>query len=298
MPRANIAHLNGMLTAIVTPFDLEGNLALAHLPALLDAQRDAGIDGVVVSGTNGEGTSLSVAERKQLLEAVAGHRDGLLLIAGTGAASVTDALELTRHAADIGVDAALVLPPFFYKNPTAAGLADYFRRLLDSADLPILLYNIPQQTAVTITDDLLAVLHDHPNLAGIKDSTGDLTSTHHYITHYPELRIFAGSDRVTRQAVAAGGAGGISGSANAIPAVVSALYDAAVIDADSRQTVEAERKVNLLVDVLLRYPLIAVSKCVMAQRGLPRLGVRPPLVNLSGVQEAALVAELKDSGLI
>jgi len=298
MARSNIAHLQGMLTAIVTPFDLEGNLALAHLPALLDAQREAGIDGVVVAGTNGEGTSLSVAERKQLLESAAAHRDGLLLIAGTGAASITDAIELTRHAADIGVDAALVLPPFFYKNPSTAGLADYFRRILDSADLPILLYNIPQQTAVTITDDLIAVLHDHTNLAGIKDSTGDLASTRHYITHYPELRIFAGSDRMTRQAVAAGGAGGISGSANALPAVVTALYDAAVINDDSQETIEAEHRVNLLVDVLLRYPLIAVSKCVMAERGLPRLGVRPPLVDLSASQEAQMLAELKDAGLI
>src|ERR1043166_7488298 len=99
--------LHGALTAILTPFDLERRLLLDWVPALLDFQRAAGIDGVVVCGTNGEGVSLSVGERKQMLEAVMAHRGSFQVIAATGATSITDALELTAHAADQGVDASL-----------------------------------------------------------------------------------------------------------------------------------------------------------------------------------------------
>src|SRR5262245_57715143 len=125
MPHPGVAALRGLITAILTPFDDKGRLALEHYPALLDFQRRAGVDGVVVCGTNGEGTSLSVAERKQALETVMEHRGNLTVVAGTGAASPVDAVELTRHAAEVGANAALVLPPFFFKNPTTEGLANY-----------------------------------------------------------------------------------------------------------------------------------------------------------------------------
>ena len=121
-PKAGV--LRGLMTAILTPFDREGRLALEHMPALLDFQRQAGIDGVVVCGTNGEGTSLSVAERKQALESVMEHRGSLTVVAGTGASSVTEAVELTPHAAEEGAAAALGFPPLFIKKPTAPGMAD------------------------------------------------------------------------------------------------------------------------------------------------------------------------------
>src|SRR5262249_16855803 len=120
MPHPKSAALRGLMPAILTPFDMQGCLALEHTPALLDFQRRAGVDGVVGCGTNGEGTSLSVTERKRVLEVVMEHRGGLTVIVGTGAANVPDAIELTQHAAEVGADAVLVLPPFFYKNPTAA----------------------------------------------------------------------------------------------------------------------------------------------------------------------------------
>ena len=116
MENEKTQRLRGVLTAILTPFDAAGNLALPHFPALLDFQQAAGIDGVVVCGTNGEGTSLSVVERKRVLETVMAHRGNLTVIAGTGAASVTDAVDLTRHAAEVGADAALILPSFFFQK--------------------------------------------------------------------------------------------------------------------------------------------------------------------------------------
>ena len=130
MPPPNATALRGLLTATLTPLDLQGRLALEHFPALLSFQRQAGIDGVVVCGTNGEGTSLSVSERKRALETVLAHRDGLTVVAGTGAANLPDALELTRHAGEAGADAALVLPPFFFKTGISALMVSFTSALI------------------------------------------------------------------------------------------------------------------------------------------------------------------------
>src|SRR5258708_11662398 len=127
--------LSGAMPAMVTPFDERGELNLAALPGYLDFQRRAGVDGVVVCGTNGEGVSMTVSERKQLLETVVTLRGDFLVIAGTGSANFPDTIELTKHAAEVGADGALVLPPFFYKSPPAAGIADYVRRILTIAAL-------------------------------------------------------------------------------------------------------------------------------------------------------------------
>lgn len=284
------------MTAILTPFDLKGELALKHMPALIEFQRQAGVDGLVVCGTNGEGTSLSVEERKTVLETTMAHRGDLKIVAGTGATSVTDAVELTRHALLVGADAVLVLPPFFSKKPSAQGLADYFHRVLDAANLPVLLYNIPQFSDVAITDELLRLLSGHPNLAGIKDSAGDWARTKEYITHYPDLRIFVGSDRLDALCYGAGGAGCISGGANAFPEFLVAVRDA------SRQGSEAMEKaqahLNALLDVTARYPFLSTSKSILTQRGLPRLGVRPPLTMLSPEMETRLFAELRTMGFL
>lgn len=349
MPHPKAIALHGLLTAILTPFEPDGSLAPALVPDLLTFQREAGVDGVVVSGTNGEGVSLSVEERKQVLEEVMGHKGELQVVAGTGAASVSDAVELTRHAARVQADAALVLPPFFFKNPTARGLADYYLRVLDSADLPILLYSIPQFSAIAISDEVLDLLIDHPNLSGVKDSAGDWKRTQAIVDRYPQLRIFAGSDGDATRAWRSGAAGAISGTANSFPEVVAAVRDAyfdrrskllndaawirrsadraeaplkqiaeqAGIEptaftqymksegpiptepmkriAASLQERSAERsqaRLNALIGIVTRYPLIAVSKSILAHRGFPRMGVRPPLVSLSPAQETELLQEL------
>jgi 4-hydroxy-tetrahydrodipicolinate synthase len=293
MSHPKAAHLRGLLTAILTPFDENGRLALEHIPALLEFQRQGGVDGVVVCGTNGEAPSLSVEERKRTLEAVLAHRGGLSVIAGTGAASVTDAIELTRHASDAGADAVLALPPFFFKNPPVEGLVAYFRPLLEAARVPVFLYNIPYFTAVPISDELMAALADHPNLAGVKDSGGDWKRTHEFITRYPRLSIFAGSDLLAAQSYAAGAVGCISGGANAFPEVVAAVRHAHAADPTGAKAQEAQARLNELVEITRHYAFICYSKAILAHRGLPRLAVRPPLAPLTPAQEERLISELR-----
>jgi 4-hydroxy-tetrahydrodipicolinate synthase len=298
MPHSGPADLRGLLTAILTPFDQQGDLCLDVMGDLLEFQRQKGIDGVVVAGTNGEGTSLSVDERKKVLEYVMEHRGSLKVVAGTGSCSTTDAIELTKHAAEVGALAALVLPPFFIKNPSARGVADYFLRIMDSVDIPILLYSIPQMTAVPITDEIIEPLLDHPNFVGLKDSAGNADRTRELINKYPQLAIFPGSDYLALLGWSSGAAGCISGGANAFPEVVAGVRDAVDAAVAGPLAQAAQARLTALAGITTRYPLMASSKSVLAHRGLPRMGVRPPLVNLSPELEAQFLAELKEGGFI
>lgn len=297
MPHAKASKLSGVLTAIVTPFDEGGKLALQHVPKLVEFQKAAGIDGLVVCGTNGEGTSLSVEERMRTLEAVMSVKGDMLIVAGTGAANTPDAVALTRHAAEVGADGVLVLPPFFFKNPSHVGVADAFKPVLDAADIPVLLYSIPQMSAIRISDETLALLAYHPNLSGLKDSSGDAESARHYITEYRQLRMFAGSDRLVQLTAQLNGAGSITGGANGFPDLVMAARHAA-LSGDAEATDKAQAKLNTMMDILVKYPLIAVNKSVMKLRGLPPLSVRPTLVNLTAQQEESLHSELVQAGLL
>lgn len=287
-------NIGGLYTAIVTPFDKEQNLRLDYVPAILEFQRKGGVDGVVVCGTNGEGTSLSVQERKALLEAVMTQRGDLKVIAGTGAANLPETIELSRHAAALEVDATLVLPPFFLKKVTDEGLANYFRAVMNAVAIPTLLYNIPQITAITITDTVLALLKGHPNLAGLKDSTGDWNSTIKFIENYPELQVFCGSDLIAGKAWVANAAGCISGSANSFPEFCADIRDA---HRAGKETEAAQSRLTAAAQILVKYPFISYSKVVMAHRGLPEMSVRSPLVDMSPEQAKALLGELDFTSL-
>ncbi len=295
MAHARTAHLQGSMAALLTPFHADGQMWLEPIPDLLDFQRKAGNVGVVSGGTNGEATSLSVEERKRLLEALLKHKQELFVIAGTGATSITDALELTKHAAQVGADAALVLPPFFVKNPTAEGLRNYFLPLLDCSELPLLLYNIPQFTAVPLPDELIDSLLDHPNLMGMKDSTGDLVHTLHWLERYPQLSIFSGSDLIHSQVYPKGAMGCISGSANAFPDLISAIWKGYKEDATGAKMQEAQQEILRLAEIYNRYPRIANNKAILTQKGFPRFHVRPPLVDISPEASESLIRELREA---
>lgn len=283
-----MANISGVFTAIATPFDADGHLALGLLPGLLHYQSAAGIDGVVIAGTNGEGTSLSVAERHGLLEVAMAHRGRLGVIAATGAAGITDAVDLTDHACDLGASAVLVLPPFFFKNPPVDGLLAYFRRILEVSTVPVLLYSIPQFSAVPVTHGILDALAGHPRLLGLKDSSGDWPGTEAFIKR-GDVSVFAGSDDLLARALRAGAPGVISGTANAVPELVAGVYRA---HRDGGDVDAAQARLDAARTVLCKYPLLAANKAVINHRGLGPVHVRPPLADLAASQVAELIAEL------
>ncbi len=290
-----MGELRGILPAMVTPFSEDGSLNLGALEPYLEFQHSHGVDGVVVAGTNGEGTSLSVAERKSLLEAVININRDWTVVAGTGAAAITDAVDLVRHASAVGADAALVLPPFFYKSPSAAGISAFFRLVMDASDIPVMLYSIPQFSAIAITDEIIERVSDHPRFAGMKDSAGEWNRTRALIEGHRDLAVFSGSDDVLAQALCAGGVGAISGTANGFPDLVAAVKRAVDGGGDG---IAAQARLDAAKSVLINYPVIACSKVVLHHRGVPRMHVRPPLVNLTSEQERNMLAELEAAGVL
>ena len=287
--------LGGLHPAIITPIDSQGKLSLEHFPKYIQFQREAGVDGLVVCGTNGEATSVSVLERKQILECAIANRGNLTIIAGTGAANLPDTIELTQHAMKVGADAVLVLPPFFVKNPSTQGLEGYFRAVLDACNVPTLLYSIPHFSAVTITPELLERLNGHPNLIGVKDSKGNWEETYTLITRFPNLKIFTGSDLIAGKGFEHG-AGVISGTANAFPELLVAVRDAAKSNPSALES--AQNRLLELIEIVKMYPFVGNNKSILAYRGLPRLDVRPPLINLTNEQEQTLLNQLKSAGFL
>jgi len=191
----------------------------------------AGVDGIALFGTTGEGQSFSLEERRAGLDALlAAGISPERVVAGTGCAAITETIELTRHAVRAGCIGALVLPPFFFKGLSDEGVYASYARLIDQvADrrLRLYLYHIPQVTSVPIRHDVVAqLMASYPGaIAGIKDSGGDFEHTRKLLARFPDLAIFVGHEPHLPMALAAGGAGTICGIANLYPRLMRRLHD-------------------------------------------------------------------------
>jgi 4-hydroxy-tetrahydrodipicolinate synthase len=287
--------LQGVWTAMISPFDSHGEVCTTALSSYLDFQREAGVSGMVVSGTNGEGPSLSMTERMRLLEATIERWPEGKVVAATATSSLPEAIELTHHAADVGAVAIMALPPFFFKKVSAEGITAFYLRLLDASRIPVYLYNIPHQTYLPIGSEVLDRLANHPILAGMKDSAGNWDDTQMFIRSYPHLQILPGSDELAGAALSAGCEGIISGSANAFPERAVAVQNAVVSGEGLEAAQEALTQVK---KIFLDYPLIAGSKSILSHRGVCDVTVRPPLVELSLSQRAELNERLVQANLL
>ncbi|HEY2660178.1 MAG TPA: dihydrodipicolinate synthase family protein [Caulobacteraceae bacterium] len=180
-------------TASITPCDRNLKFDPGAFRDVLAWFKHCGADGVVVLGTSGEYPSFSVAERKQVAEVALKDKLGLNIIIGPGTPNFPETLELSQHAADHGADGLLVIPPFYYPDPPTEGLTRYYSMLFDQVRLPINLYHIPGNSHVPISIDLLKSLQHYPNLAGIKDSSGDASGYARFVANFPELNMRTGT---------------------------------------------------------------------------------------------------------
>ncbi|MEO7054091.1 MAG: dihydrodipicolinate synthase family protein [Rhizomicrobium sp.] len=180
--------------ASLTPCDKNLKVDLGAMKAQMEWFKHQGADGVVVLGTTGEYPSFSVAERKQVMEVAGKNKSGMNIILSPGTPNFPETIELSKHAADHGADGLLVIPPFYFKNPPAEGLVKYYALLFDAvpSSLAINLYHIPGTSAVPITTDLINALKHYPNLAGIKDSNGDMAEYVEFVKNFPELNMRTG----------------------------------------------------------------------------------------------------------
>jgi 4-hydroxy-tetrahydrodipicolinate synthase len=295
----DVSRLHGVWSASLTP--LRPDLSI-DLPALIEHSRwhlARGCHGIALFGTTGEGTSFSVGERQAALEAViAAGVPATAVMAGSGCAALTDAIELTAHAVKLGCAGVLTLPPFFFKNPGEEGLYRYYSEIVErvgDARLRIYLYNIPQLSAVKLEVKLVERLRKaYPTaIAGLKDSSGDWNSTKAYLDAFPGWGLFTGWDPHLRDVVRLGGAGTISGMPNINAAGLRSLYD----NRTEPEAAELEATATTLIKTVDAAAPTAGLRAVLAHyAGKDSWLVRRPPLELNQDQENAIVAAVRATG--
>ena len=177
--------ITGSLVAIVTPMHEDGSLDFDSLRNLVDFHINEGTDAIVVVGTTGESPTVDVDEHCQLIKVTVDHAAGRIpIIAGTGANSTSEAIELTRFAKEAGADMALSVVPY-YNKPTQEGLFRHFKAIAEAVDLPVLLYNVPGRTVADMSNDTILRLAEVPGIVGVKDATGNMDRAYDLIQRAP-----------------------------------------------------------------------------------------------------------------
>lgn len=215
-----------VLTAMVTPFDSEGNVDLETARKLSKYLLDHGSDGIVVVGTTGESPTLKDEEKFALIAAIASEcGDRGTVVAGSSTYDTEHSVELSRAAARAGADALMAVTPY-YNKPSQAGIAAHFKAIAESTDLPVILYNIPGRTGLLIELDTIVELSQHPNIVGIKDATGDLAMTSRVVAETSEdFIVYSGDDILTLPMLAVGASGVISVASHVAGERISKMID-------------------------------------------------------------------------
>jgi 4-hydroxy-tetrahydrodipicolinate synthase len=292
--------LTGSIVAIVTPMQEGGELDLAALSRLIEFHIANGTAGIVIVGTTGESPTVGFDEHCRLIKStVEAVRGRIPVIAGTGANSTAEAIELTAYAKEAGATSCLSVVPY-YNKPTQEGLYRHFRTIAERVDLPLILYNVPGRTAADLATDTVLRLAEVPGIAGIKDATSDMTRHIELLRRLPEGRNFAlysGNDDTALPYILLGGHGVISVTANVAPRLVADMCKAAL----AGDLATARRLNNRLMPLNTRLFVEANPipvKWALAAMGLIQPALRLPLVPLSEPQHATVRAALRESGVL
>jgi len=221
--------LQGTLTAIVTPFEYNGEVDEEALRNLVNFQIENGVNGLVPCGTTGESPTLGYEEHNRVIDIVIEETRGRVpIIAGTGSNSTKEAIVLTRHASEAGADYSLQVAPY-YNKPTQKGFYEHFRAIADSVEFPLVIYNIPGRTGKNIETDTLLKLAEHKNIVGVKEASGNISQVMAIIKDRPEnFTVLSGDDNLTFALIALGANGVVSVASNLIPKRVSNLVNSAL----------------------------------------------------------------------
>ena len=291
--------IKGIIVAMVSPFDERGELRSKAYRRLLDRVIDAGVDGVFVNGSQGEFFSLTAAERNRALELSVEHVAGRVAVyAGVGAVTTREAVELTRAAESIGCDAVSALTPYFI-NLTETELGEHYRAIAAATRLPVLLYGSPARTGQRISVELVRELATVENIAGIKDSSGELSLTDAYIraTEDAGFSVIAGRDTLIYATLAYGGAGSIAATANVAAHLAVRIYRA-VRDGDHEQARAAQRELAPLREAFGLGSFPVVMKEAVRMMGYD-LGLSlPPIGPMSEAAREELRGLLERMGLL
>ncbi len=285
-----------LLTAMVTPFTADGSLDLAAVERLIDHLAGQGHDGVVVSGTTGEASTTSDAEKYELLRAVVDAAgDRLSVVAGAGTNDTAHGRELARLAAKAGAHGVLATTPY-YSKPTQEGVIAHIEAIAAAADLPVMLYDVPTRTSLALATDTIVALAQHPQIVALKDAKADLAATADVRRLAPQLAIYSGTDEVNLPLLALGAVGVVSVLGHLAGGRIAAMIEA-FDNGDVREAWEIHNGLMPAARGLFRFASPAPTKAALADLGLCTPHVRLPLLPATTQQHAALRADLAAGGI-
>ena len=291
--------IKGSLVAVVSPMKADGTLDFDAYRNLLDWHIESGTSAIVAVGTTGESPTVSVEEHAQLIRVAAEHCRGRVpVIAGTGANSTREAIELTRHAFEVGVDASLQVAPY-YNKPSQEGMFRHFTTVAQEGGLPVILYNVPGRTMADISNDTVLRLAANPNIIGIKDATGDVGRGASLLARLPEgFAVYSGNDDSALALMAMGAHGVISVTANVAPRQMADMC-AAALAGDFGKALAINRTLIPLHERLFMEPNPVPTKWALARMGrIASPVVRLPLAPLTTVGQTAVLDALQSSGVL
>ena len=290
--------IQGSLVAIVTPMHADGSLDLPGLRKLVDWHIAEGTDGIVIVGTSGESPTVSVEEHCQLIKLTVEHTAGRIpIIAGSGGNSTAEAIKLTQYAKEVGADASLQVVPY-YNRPTQEGMYQHFRKIAESVDLPIILYNVPGRTVADMSNDTTLRLSKIPNIVGIKDATGNIGRGTDLIRLVdPSFAVYSGDDPTAMALMLCGGKGNISVTANVAPRAMHELCMAAM-NGELKTAIALNNQLLPLHNKLFCEPNPLPVKWAMTEMGLIGPGIRLPLVALAEEFHETVRQALREAGVL
>ena len=281
-----------IMTAMVTPFGKDGNVDYELLKKLIDHLLSTGTDGILVSGTTGEGPTLIEEEKIELIEKTVEYVAGRVpVVAGTGSNNTKATIEYTNKVAKIdGVDAALVVVPY-YNKPDQAGMIAHFTAVANNVDLPIVMYNIPGRTGVTMEVKTIAELSKHQNIIGIKDCTGIVNMAEIVANTPDDFLAFTGEDADALAARNVGAQGVISVASHLFGKEISQMY-AANSKGDNEIAGELMRDLTPKMKALFSHPSPSPVKAALNHVGIEVGGCRLPILALDDAQASVLFNQL------
>ncbi|MCS7100800.1 MAG: 4-hydroxy-tetrahydrodipicolinate synthase [Burkholderiaceae bacterium] len=290
--------IKGSLVAIVTPMREDGALDLDTYRRLIEWHIAEGTNGIVAVGTTGESPTVDFDEHKTLIRvAVETAKKRVPVIAGTGGNSTAEAIELTQYAKQVGADATLQVVPY-YNKPTQEGLYRHFRKIAETVDLPMILYNVPGRTVADLANDTTVRLAQVPGIVGLKDATGDMARAADLLRRLPrQFALYSGNDDSALALMLLGGHGVISVTANVAPRLMSEMCRAALAGELTRARELNSQLLPLHLKLFVEANPIPVKWALQRLGRIPG-GIRLPLVPLSAAQQPVVEAALREVGLL
>ncbi|MFQ5993749.1 MAG: 4-hydroxy-tetrahydrodipicolinate synthase [Acidiferrobacterales bacterium] len=289
---------HGSMVALVTPMREDGTVDLAALPPLIDFHVDNGTSAIIAVGTTGESATVNIEEHCRIIRETVAHVNGRIpVIAGTGANSTAEAIELTRYAHEARADASLLVTPY-YNKPTQEGLYQHYKAIAEAVAIPQILYNVPGRTACDMLPETVIRLGPIPNIVGVKEATGDIERVVQITQACGDsMDVYSGDDATALDLILAGGKGVISVTANVAPRQMSEMCRAALEKDEATARDINDRLMDLHKKLFVESNPIPV-KWALKEMGLIEGGIRLPLTPLSESFHEPVRQTLRGAGVL